>query len=98
MIVDCSVGLPSSFLVGLESCHKGGLLGGLTFVVSCWVGELQSVWTARWAYLRRFLLGWRAAMRVDCSVSLPSSFLVGFESCHQCGLLGVLTFVVSCWV
>ena len=49
-------------------------------------------------YLRRFLLGFRAAMRVDCSVGLPSSLLVGFESCHECGLLGGLTFVVSCWV
>ena len=55
------------------------------------------MWTARCAYLRRFLLGLRAAISVDCSVGLPSSFLVGFESCHQCGLLGGLTFVVSCW-
>ena len=30
------MGLPSSFLVGFESCHEGRLLGGLTFVVSCW--------------------------------------------------------------
>ena len=52
------MGLPSSFLVGFESCHQCGLLGGLTFVVSCW--------------------GLRAAMRVDCSVGLPLSFLVGF--------------------
>ena len=37
-------------------------------------------------------------MRVDCSVGLLSSFLAGFESCHEGGLLGVLTFVVSCWV
>ena len=37
MSVHCSVGLPSSFLVGFESCHEGGLLGGFTFVVSCWV-------------------------------------------------------------
>ena len=37
MRVDCLVGLPSSFLVGFESCHEGGLLGGLTFVASFWV-------------------------------------------------------------
>ena len=40
MSVDFSVGLPSSFLTGFESCHEGGLLGGLTFVVSRWVLEL----------------------------------------------------------
>ena len=56
------------------------------------------MWTARWAYLCRFLLGLRAAISVDCSVGLPSSFLVGLERCHEGGLLGGLTFVVSCWV
>ena len=29
-------------------------------------------------------------MRVDCSVGLPSSLLVGFESCHECEVLSLL--------